>query len=124
MTTTDAVAGLDLNQNLSEQNRLEQLVGPDWYRLLKGVVTNPLSVTGLIIVTIFLLVGIFAPALAPAPNENWDPYSIPRDGFKPEPLPPGTEWNQNTPATIPGWYKLITGNEEWVHLLGHDEWPV
>ena len=118
MTTSDAVAGLDLNQNLGEQNRLEQLVGPEWYRLLKGVVTNPLSVTGLIIVMLFILTAVFAPILAPAPNENWDPYNIPRDGFKPEPLPPGTVWNQNTPATIPGWYTLITGNEEWVHLLG------
>ena len=118
MTTSDAVAGLDLNQNLGEQNRLEQLVGPEWYRLLKGVVTNPLSVTGLIIVMLFILTALFAPILAPAPNENWDPYNIPRDGFKPEPLPPGTVWNQNTPATIPGWYTLITGNEEWVHLLG------
>ena len=118
MTTSDAVAGLDLNQNLGEQNRLEQLVGPEWYRLLKGVVTNPLSVTGLIIVMLFILTAVFAPVLAPAPNENWDPYNIPRDGFKPEPLPPGTVWNQNTPATIPGWYTLITGNEEWVHLLG------
>ena len=118
MTTSDAVAGLDLNQNLGEQNRLEQLVGPEWYRLLKGVVTNPLSVTGLIIVMLFILTAVFAPILAPAPNENWDPYNIPRDGFKPEPLPPGTVWNQNTPASIPGWYTLITGNEEWVHLLG------
>ena len=118
MTTTDVVAGLDLNQNLREQNRLEQLVGPEWYRLLKGVVTNPLSVAGLIIVALFLLVGIFAPALAPAPNENWDPYHIPRDGFKTEPLPPGTAWNQNVPARVPGWYKLLTGNDVWVHLLG------
>lgn len=118
MTTSDAVAGLDINQRLGEQNRLEQLVGPEWYRLLKGVVTNPLSVTGLIIVSLFVLIGIFAPVLAPAPNENWDPYNIPRDGFLPEPLPPGTEWIRNVPATVPGWYTLITGNEEWVHLLG------
>ena len=118
MTPTDAVAGLDVNYNLREQNRLEKLVGPEWYRLLKGVVTNPLYVTGLIIVAIFLLIGAFAPTLAPAPNENWDPYTIPRDGFKPEPLPPGTEWKQNVPATVPGWYRVITGNETWVHILG------
>ena len=119
MTTPDAVAGLDLNQDsLSDQNRLEQLVGPEWYRLLKGVVTNPLSVAGLIIVAIFILTALFAPTLAPAPNENWDPYKIPRDGFKPEPLPPGSPWNQNVPANVPGWYSLFTGNEEWVHLMG------
>ena len=38
MTTTDVVAGLDLNQKaLDEQNRFERLVGPEWYRLIKGV---------------------------------------------------------------------------------------
>lgn len=119
MTTTDVVAGLDLNQKaLDEQNRFERLVGPEWYRLIKGVLTNPLSVTGLIIVTVFILTALFAPVLAPAPTENWDPYKIPRDGFKPEPLPPGTEWTLNIPATVPGWYTLLTGNEEWVHLMG------
>ncbi|MFZ1395988.1 MAG: ABC transporter permease [Candidatus Promineifilaceae bacterium] len=118
MTTSDAVAGLDINEHLKEQNRLEQLVGPEWYRLLKGVVTNPLSVTGLVIVALFILTAVFAPTLAPAPTENWDPYNIPRDGFKPEPLPPGSVWTQNVPATVPGWYTLITGNEEWVHIMG------
>ncbi len=119
MTTTDAVIGLDINQgSLGEQNRLEQLVGPEWYRLLKGVATNPLSVTGLIIVSVFILTALFAPVLAPAPTENWDPYTIPQDGYKPEPLPPGTPWNANAPATMPGWYGLITGNDTWVHLLG------
>lgn len=119
MTTTDTVIGLDINQgNLGEQNRLEQMVGPEWYRLIKGVATNPLSVTGLIIVGVFILTALFAPILAPAPTENWDPYTIPQDGYKPEPLPPGTPWNQNAPANIPGWYRLITGNETWVHLLG------
>ncbi|WP_420641159.1 ABC transporter permease [Candidatus Leptofilum sp.] len=118
MTTPDVVAGLDLNEDLGDQNRLEQLVGPEWYRLLKGIATNPLSVTGLIIVALFILMASFAPILAPAPTENWDPYTIPQDGYKPEPLPPGTPWNQNTPGTVPGWYRLVTGNETWVHMLG------
>lgn len=118
MTTTDAVADLDLNQHLHEQNRFERLVGPEWYRLFKGVVTNPLSVTGLIIVSAFILTALFAPTLAPAPTENWDPYKIPRDGFKPEPLPPGTAWESNVPATVPGWYSLLTGRDEWVHIMG------
>ena len=100
------------------QSRLERLVGPEWYRLLKGIVTNPLSVIGIIIITGFLLMAIFAPVLAPAPTERWDTTIIPRDGFSAEPRPPGTEWLSNAPDTIPGWYKLVTGNEVWVHLLG------
>jgi peptide/nickel transport system permease protein len=119
MTTPDVVAGLDLNQDsLNEQNRLMRLIGPEWYRLLKGVFTNPLSITGLVIVAMFVSTAVFAPTLAPAPTENWNPYKIPRDGFKPEPLPPGSPWNQNVPATVPGWYTLFTNNQEWVHLLG------
>lgn len=49
-------------------SRVEKLVGPEWYRLLKGVVTNPLSVLGLIIISIFIVVAIFAPVLAPPPT--------------------------------------------------------
>ncbi len=53
---------------LRDQDRLESLVGPEWYRLLKGVVTNPLSVIGILIVVMFILMAIFAPILAPPPT--------------------------------------------------------
>ncbi|HFE67580.1 MAG TPA: ABC transporter permease [Chloroflexi bacterium] len=102
---------------LREQNRLERLVGPEWYRLLKGLVTNPLSVAGLVIVLGFIFVAIFAPVLAPPPDPSWNTNLIPRDGYKPEPKPPGTPWKLNAPQTVPFWYGL-TGHEEWVHLLG------
>jgi peptide/nickel transport system permease protein len=125
MTTNEAVnpvAELGLmgrpQTQLRERGRLEKAVGPEWYRLIKGVFTNPLSVTGLIIVLLFISTAAFAPTLAPAPTAIWDPYVIPRDGFTPEPLPPGTPWVRNAPERVPGWYKLITGNEEWVHLMG------
>ncbi|MCA9939418.1 MAG: ABC transporter permease, partial [Anaerolineales bacterium] len=103
---------------IKELTGLERWVGPEWYRLIKGVFTNPLSILGLVIILIFLLVAIFAPVLAPAPSEQWDPSLIPRDGFKAEPQPPGTVWNRNVPEQVPAWYRLITGNEEWVHILG------
>lgn len=107
-----------LEQGLREQNRLEKLVGPDWYRLLRGVVTNPLSVAGLIIVMAFVLTAVFAPVLAPPINERWDTTLIPRDGFKAEPQPPGTPWERSAPETIPFWYKPLTGHDQWVHLMG------
>ncbi len=75
---------------LPELTGLRKLLGPEWYRLLRGVVTNPLSVAGLIIVTVFILMAVFAPALAPPLAVAGDPYLIPRDGFGPEPQPPGT----------------------------------
>jgi peptide/nickel transport system permease protein len=103
---------------LREQTRLEKSLGPETARLLKGIVTNPLSVVGIILIVLFGLVAIFAPVLAPPPNARWDPMQIPRDGFRAEPQPPGSPWTKNPPETIPFWYTPITGNEEWVHLWG------
>ena len=104
--------------DLREQTRLEKTFGPETARLLKGIVTNPLSVVGIVLITLFGLVALFAPVLAPAPRANYDPMQIPRDGFRAEPQPPGTPWTKNPPATIPFWYTPVTGNTEWVHLWG------
>jgi peptide/nickel transport system permease protein len=102
---------------LPELTGLRKLLGPEWYRLLRGLVTNPLSVAGLIIVTFFFLMAAFAPVLAPPTAIQADPYLIPRDGFGPEPKAPGTVWAKNPPE-VPGWYRTLTGREEWVHILG------
>lgn len=102
---------------LREPGRLEQLVGPDWYRILRGLFTNRLSIAGLILLLAFSAVALFAPTLAPPVRPTADPYLIPRDGFGPEPRPPGTEW-QISPPPVPGWYKTVFGKEAWVHLLG------
>lgn len=105
-------------QYLREQNWLEKAVGPEWYRLIKGVLTNPLSIAGLLIILGFILVAVFAPVLAPPPTAIWDTTLIPRDGFSPTPRPPGTPWERSAPGTIPFWYRTLTGNDEWVHLMG------
>lgn len=102
---------------LRELGWLEKLVGPEWYRLIRGVLTNPLSIAGLILVLIFVLMAIFAPFLAPPLEVAGDPYLIPRDGFSPEPKPPGTVWQREVPE-LPSWYKAVTGKDHWVHLLG------
>lgn len=115
---TSVTAPMQEEVTTLKERRLERMLGPQWARLVRGVLTNPLSVTGLILVTIFILTGIFAPLLAPPPNANWDSNRIPRDGFRSEPRPPMTEWTRNVPAYVPGWYSLITGRDEWVHILG------
>jgi len=102
--------------SMRELSRWERLLGPEWYRLVRGVLINPLSVAGLIIVTFFVLVAALAPTLAPKVRPNADPYLIPRDGFGPEPQTPGSAWTRNPPP-VPGWYKTIIG-DEWVHLMG------
>ena len=112
--TRDDVAGW----SLPELKGLRKLLGPEWYRIVHGVFTNPLSVTGLIIVTLFILMAAFAPVLAPPSKLSPDPYLIPRDGYGPVPKAPGTEWLKNPPAVVPGWYKLLTGKDQWVHIMG------
>jgi peptide/nickel transport system permease protein len=102
---------------LPELKGMRKLLGPEWYRMLRGVVTNPLSVAGLVIVTIYVLAAVFAPVLAPPLNAMADPYLVPRDGFGPEPKPPGTVWKSNPPP-VPGWYQTITGQDHWIHLMG------
>jgi peptide/nickel transport system permease protein len=113
-TTTPAVLG----EELQGQGRLQNWLSPETYRLVRGVFTNPLSVAGLLIILAFILIALFAPILAPPPTEIWETTRIPRDGFATEPKPPGTVWERNAPQYIPGWYRLVTGNEEWVHLFG------
>jgi peptide/nickel transport system permease protein len=102
---------------MRELNRWEKLLGPEWYRLIRGILINPLSVAGLIIVTFFILVAALAPTLAPKVRANADPYLVPRDGFGPEPQAPGAVWNREPPP-VPAWYRTIIGRDEWVHLMG------
>lgn len=101
---------------LREQPWLERAVGPDWYRILRGLFTNPLSIAGMVLVLGFVLIAAFAPVLAP-PLKGANPYTILRDGFSPQPKPPGTEWKVRSPE-VPGWYMLLTGKDKWVHLMG------
>ncbi len=97
-------------------SRLERWLGPEPYRVLKGLVTNPLSIAGLVLIALFVLVAVGAPVIAPPLNPN-QPYQIPRDGFNPVPKPPGTEWNSRQPP-LPFWWKSLTGKDQWVHILG------
>lgn len=102
---------------LRQRGWLEKTIGPEWYRLFRGIVTNPLSLIGLSITALFLLTAALAPVLAPPVSPVHDPYLIPRDGYAQEPKPPGTVWNREPPP-VPGWYQTLTGKDYWVHLLG------
>jgi peptide/nickel transport system permease protein len=95
--------------------RLERFLGPENYRILKGLLKTPASVMGFTLIGIFVLVALFAPLIIPPVGS--DPYKIPRDGFSSAPKPMGTDWVKNAPD-IPFWYKAITGKDHWVHILG------
>jgi len=97
-------------------SRLERWVGPETYRVLKGLFRNPLSVTGLILLGFFVLVALAAPILAP-PRDPAHPYQIPRDGFHPNPKPPGTPWRSRQPP-LPFWWKAVVGTDHWIHIMG------
>lgn len=102
---------------LPEPGRMEKMLGPESARVIRGLLTNPLSVTGLIVVFLFFVVAAAAPVLAPPFQATADPYQIPRDGFGPTPQEPGTIWTRDVPP-VPFWYEGVTGKTEWVHLLG------
>ncbi len=97
-------------------SKLEAWLGTETYRMLKGLVTNPISVIGLILLALFIFVAAAAPILAP-PAPGADPYHIPRDGYGSVPKPPGTEWSHRQPP-IPFWWKPVTGHDQWIHLMG------
>ena len=55
---------------------------------LKKLLTNPLSVIGLIIILFYIGVAVSAPWIAPPENPG-EPYKVPRDGWSSTPQPPG-----------------------------------
>ncbi len=52
------------------------------------LLTNPLSVIGLIIILFYIGVAVAAPWIAPPENPD-EPYKVPRDGWSSTPQPPG-----------------------------------
>ena len=81
--------------------RLEKFLGPENYRILRGLLKTPASIIGFILIALFILIAIFAPVICPPVGK--DPYRIPRDGFSGEPKAAGTVWKKNVPD-IPVWY--------------------
>jgi peptide/nickel transport system permease protein len=100
--------------------RLEKAIGPEFYRIYKGIFRNSLSVAGLILISLFIVVAILAPVIAPPPiNVRGNAFmiaQIPRDGFSGTPRGPGSEWTR-TPPPLPFWMAMF-GQTKWVHVFG------
>ena len=78
----------------------------DFKFMMRQLVRNPLSLAGLIIITIFAIIAIFAPFIAPPPEGHLDPYMIPREGYSPIPQPPSAE---HVFGTTEGQYDIFYG---------------
>ena len=95
--------------------RLERFLGPENYRIVRGLLKTPASILGFTLILFFLFIAIAAPWIIPPVGR--DPYQIPRDGFSSEPRPMMSVWNRNAPA-LPFWWKPIMKTDKWVHILG------
>ena len=104
----------ELKESVSDRkiSWLERVLGPENYRIIKGLFKTPASIVGFILILTFILVAVFAPLIAPPVGK--DPYKIPRDGFGGEPKAPGSlrMFLKSPSGTNPD------GQDEWVHLLG------
>ena len=79
-------------------------------RLTKKFVTNPTSLTGLLLIVGFIIIAALAPVLAPPPPAPWNPYMIPRDSYLSEPQPPNAEHPLGTTSSqYDIYYGLIWG---------------
>ncbi len=86
-----------------------------WRRVGRGILTNPSSLLGAVLLTLFVLVAVAAPILAPCPVAQdarqrvycgATPYRVPKYGFAPQPLPPS---RQHPFGTTPEQYDIFYG---------------
>jgi peptide/nickel transport system permease protein len=101
---------------LREIGRFERFLGPENYRILRGLLKTPASFIGFLLIGLFIFIAVAAPLIIPPTTPN-DPYKIPRDGFSPNPQPMGSEWKRNAPP-LPFWYEPVMKSDKWVHILG------
>jgi peptide/nickel transport system permease protein len=100
---------------LSKIGWLEHFLGPENYRIVKGLLKTPASILGFVLIGLFIIIALAAPVIAP-PVGN-DPYKIPRDGYSSEPRPMMSEWERGVPP-LPFWWKAVMKTDKWVHILG------
>jgi peptide/nickel transport system permease protein len=75
-------------------------------KVIKRLLTNPTSLTGIILLFIYIVIAAFASQLAPIPERSRDAYMIPRDGFGSTPAAPSDE---HMFGTTEGQYDIYYG---------------
>lgn len=96
-------------------DRLERFLGPENYRIVKGLLKTPASILGFILIAIFIIIALAAPVIAPPVGR--DHYKIPRDGYRSEPRPMMSTWESDAPP-LPFWWKAVMKTDRWVHIMG------
>lgn len=66
--------------------------------IIKRLFQNPIGILGILLLVAFSLVAIFAPVIAPVPENTFDPQMIPQGGFNRSPQPPSKEHPFGTTA--------------------------
>jgi peptide/nickel transport system permease protein len=74
--------------------------------MIKQLFTTPISLVGIILISIFILVAVFAPLIAPPPPRARDPYDMPRDGYSSDPQSPSSK---HPFGTTEGQYDIFYG---------------
>ena len=74
-------------------------------RTVRRLLKNPLSFTGIVLILMFIVIAIIAPWIA-RPDNTWNPYMIPRDGYWATPHPPSAK---HPFGTTEGQYDIYYG---------------
>lgn len=75
----------------------------------KRIVRNKSSLAGLVLVSLFALVALFAPLLAPVHNQN-NPYQMPQHSYQIAPQPPSAQhWLGTTEQQYDLYYGVVWG---------------
>lgn len=60
--------------------------------ILKKLLRDPIAILGITLLFLFAIIAIWAPVIAPVPENSYDAQMIPRRGFKNSPQPPNEEF--------------------------------
>ncbi len=74
-------------------------------RWVKALLRNPVSITGTVLVILYIIIAALAPVLAPAAIPT-EPYHIPRNGYSAQPAPPSKD---AVLGTTQGQYDIFYG---------------
>ena len=75
-------------------------------KVIRKLLTNPTSMTGILLLLAFAIIAAGAPWIAPPAENARDPYMIPRDGFSTTPESPN---GQHPFGTTEGQYDIYYG---------------